>query len=413
MSDCTAAAPAGTCEQAGPAGSRLAADIAALSTIRRPSCSPGERQAADWVATRLADAGLQAHLEHFAGHGGYWWPLGVPLALCAALACQRSSRLAWAAGAAVPAALIVDDVGGHRRLLRRLLPRRRGTNVWAEVPGAGDDVPTVIVVAHLDAAHAGLIFHPLWARLSTRAVRRLSDRTPPTAATLLAGPAFAALAAVTGSRRLARAASVVSSLGVAAMTDVARRDAVPGANDNASGVAVLLELARSLADQPAQARVLFVASGAEESFDEGFEAFIERRFAGIDPARTLVLCVDTVGNPEHVLLDGEGMVRVRRYPGAWNDWALGEAVAAGIPLRRGLIDHNGTDGIVALARGLPAISLHSLADDGTFGAYHWPTDTLEHVDIEAVERAAALCRVILDAAPSGPFARSQTERENP
>ena len=399
------AAPVGTPTEAATARARLAADIGALSAIRRPSCSPGEERAAKWVAARMAEAGLRAHLEHFSGHGGYWRPLGLPLALCAALVSRRSSRLAWAAAAVLPPGLIVDEVGGHRRLLRRLLPHRRGTSVCAEVPGAGDDVPTVIVVAHLDAAHTGLIFHPRWASLSARVMRRLSDRTPPTAATLLAGPALAALAAAAGSRRLARASLAASLLGVAAMADVARRGISPGANDNASGVAVLLELARSLARQPARARVLLVASGGEESFDEGFEAFLDRRLGELDPARTLVLCVDTVGNPEHVLLDGEGMVQVRRYPGEWNDWALGQAASAGIPLRRGLINHSGTDGLVALTRGLPAISLHSLADDGSFGAYHWPNDTLENLDVDAVERAAALCRVILGAAPSGPFTR--------
>lgn len=403
----TPVSPTRPAAEADSARDRIAADVAALSAIRRPSASPGEERAAKWVSNRLSDAGLRPELEHYSGHGGYWWPLGLPLALSALLTGVTPSRWAWAAAAAIPALVITDEVGGHRRVLRRRLPHRRGTSVCAEIPGTGDDAPTVIVVAHLDAAHMGLIFHPRWASLSARFVRRFADRTPPVAGTLLAGPALAALAAATGRRRLARAATVASLLGAGAMADVGLRGISPGANDNASGVAVLLELARSLVRDPARARVLLVASGGEEGFDEGFEAFIDSRLAqGLDPRRTVVVCVDTVGNSEHVLLDAEGMILTRRYPGEWNDWALDQAAAADITLRRGLINHSGTDGLIALARGLPAISLHSLAEDGSFGAYHWPTDTLDNLDVDMIERAARLCRVLIDAAPSGPFKQS-------
>ncbi|HEX5969401.1 MAG TPA: M20/M25/M40 family metallo-hydrolase [Intrasporangium sp.] len=56
----------------------------------------------------------------------------------------------------------------------------------------------------------------------------------------------------------------------------------PGAEDNASGVAVLVELARMLSEQPAKLPVRLVAFGAEESRRSGWQwyAFGSRHFVG-------------------------------------------------------------------------------------------------------------------------------------
>ena len=74
-------------------------------------------------------------------------------------------------------------------------------------------------------------------------------------------------------------------------------------------------MARSLQERPvAGARVLLVSTGSEESFMEGMQAFARRHFHRLPRDRTLVVCVDTVGSPELVLLEGEGMLRMREYP---------------------------------------------------------------------------------------------------
>ena len=52
---------------------------------------------------------------------------------------------------------------------------------------------------------------------------------------------------------------------------------MPGANDNLTAVAVLLELARLLREQPVEGvRVLLVSTGSEESFMEGMRGWVRR-----------------------------------------------------------------------------------------------------------------------------------------
>ena len=129
------------------------------------------------------------------------------------------------------------------------------------------------------------------------------------------GPALVALGALTGSRRV-RAIGTFLSLGTAvAMTEIGSRSTVPGANDNLSGVATLVGLARALRVEPVEGlRVVLVSTGSEESFMEGMQGYARRHLDRMDPATTHVICVDTVGSPELMQLEGEGMLKMRDYP---------------------------------------------------------------------------------------------------
>ena len=90
--------------------------------------------------------------------------------------------------------------------------------------------------------------------------------------------------------RLVKAGLALSLGTVAVMTDIGARKSVPGANDNLSGVGVVLALAERLGDQPVEGlRVLLVSTGSEESFSEGMHGFARRHFPSLDPAHTEVL----------------------------------------------------------------------------------------------------------------------------
>src|SRR3954469_6196021 len=57
-----------------------------LETIERGTASPGEREAADWIAEQLRALGCESHTESERVHGGYWIPVGAPAAAAAGLA---------------------------------------------------------------------------------------------------------------------------------------------------------------------------------------------------------------------------------------------------------------------------------------------------------------------------------------
>jgi Peptidase family M28 len=386
-----------------PDRSHLRQAIAHLAAIDRPSASPGERAAAAWIAAQLAEFGCAARVEEERAHGGYWFPLGVPNALAGAagLLARRGGRrgraLAAAAGA-FAAAAIWDDVGGGALWFRRrFLPSRPTWNVVAEAGDRGAD-RTLVFVAHHDAAHWGLLFHPgvlpLVDRLAPGLLAR-SNTSPPLMAPVIAGPLLVALGALTRRRRALTAGTALALASAATFAEIGARDAVPGANDNLTGVATLIGLATELAERPvAGLRVLLVSTGSEEGFMEGMQAFARRHFPSLPPERTHVVCVDTVGSPHLTLIEGEGMLRMREYPDDFKRLVDECASATGVELWRGLRLRNATDGLIALRAGYPTAAIGSVTELKVPSNYHWPTDTADNVDHDSVSDAVTLCTAI-------------------
>ncbi len=378
-----------------------------LAGFERPSASEGERRAAEWIASRMAQFGHRATVEVERAHGGYWWPLGLlnGAASLAGLAARRSrsrlARLLIAALCAGAAAAIWDEVGGGRLWFRRaLLPHRDTFNALAE---AGDpaSAETVVVVAHHDAAHSGLVFHPVLPRLFAERLPRLHERSKQTLPVMYGtwlGPVIVALGSLMARAGLLRAGSIVAAGAAATMADIASSEVVPGANDNLSAVAVLVALGRSLAERPPRGiRVLLLSTGSEESFMEGMQGFVRRHRATLDPDRTTVLCLECVGSPSLTLVEAEGMLRMRPYSHAARERLAGAAGMAGVEIRRGLRTVAATDALVAMRNGYPAVTLASI-DHTKFPAnYHWPSDTPENLDWTTMERAFAVAECFIRA----------------
>ncbi len=378
----------------------LRAVVEELAGFERPSASEGERRAAEWIAERIRRHGLPARVEVERAHGGYWWPLGL-LNAGAALAGRharrsgaRWSRLAAGAVGTVAAAAIWDDVSGGRLWFRRAaLPHRETFNVLAQA-GDANAAETVVVVAHHDAAHSGLVFHPALPRLFAERFPERHARARQTLPIMYAtwlGPVMVALGSLLGRAGLLRAGSLLAGCTTGAMLDIGRSEVVPGANDNLSAVAVLLALARALAERPAPGvRVLLLSTGSEESFMEGMHGFVRRHRASLDPARTTVLCLECVGSPTLTLVEAEGMLRMRPYSEAARERLAQAAAAVGVELVRGLRTVAATDALVALRRGYATATLASI-DATKFPAnYHWPSDTPENLDWDTMQRAFAV-----------------------
>ncbi|HSS31900.1 MAG TPA: M28 family peptidase [Solirubrobacterales bacterium] len=364
-----------------------------LEKIDRPSASRGEREAAEWLVGQYAELGAEARIEAEPAHGTYWWPLGIGAGLGAlgAIAALRGRRLLGALLGIVGAAGIADDFPPGQRRLRRPLPQRTTYNVVCEL-GDLEAERTVVVIAHHDSAHSGLVFHPQIPLVADRlGLIEKTDTSPMLMAPVIGGPLLAALGAFTGKRLLAKLGLLLGLGSAASMAEIGSRKVVPGANDNGTSVVSLLALARRfVAEPPPGVRVVLLSTGSEESFSEGMKAFGERHFPSLPKESTFFLCLESIGSPHLLVLRGEGFLKMREYPARSLAFIDGLAEELGIWLFPNLRLHNGTDGLESAAAGYETAVLAGCTDLKQPANYHWWNDLAENVNFDTVANGVKL-----------------------
>lgn len=164
----------------------------------------------------------------------------------------------------------------------------------------------------------------------------------------------------------------------------------PGANDNASGVDVVLRLASMRFQEPRDVTLRYAAFSGEEWLQVGSKAYLAaRQEAGDLSSIKLVLNIDMVGRGDFlwpsVTDDTEGLVRQ-----AMDEVAPGYKVVYHKPPMRG--DHYPFHEV-----GIPTIMLLWWPDD----VYHTPADTAEKLDEAQLALSTQLAARIVELAVDG------------
>lgn len=182
----------------------------------------------------------------------------------------------------------------------------------------------------------------------------------------------------------------------------------PGALDNASGVGLLLELARCLPElAPPGLNLVFVATGAEEEGLAGALRFIQAYGATFHPTRSWFINLDGPGAEGPVTVlgrygfpprpTGPSLTSALLRLAAEHGWA---AAAATLPLGAG------TDQIPIAWRGFEAVTLQSVRFGWAWFSVHSRKDTLEHISLPALQRIGELCVDLVRS--KGTFSSSPT-----
>lgn len=381
MTGDTTALETATADRAFEIATTLAGEIGA----RRPTSS-AERIAAEVVREALRGDGLDATTERFAAYSSFAHPFGVIAALSVfPVLLPRRRRVARGALAGLAAALLASEGGLLRTPLSDLLARRESRNVVATVEPRSRVARTVCLLAHMDTSRSGLLFHPAFAAQLNRWI------TVQWLATLLL-PAEPLLARRRPGRALIATARAISTAGLALVAERELRGVdVPGANDNASGVGVVLQLAAETAARPLEStRLVILITGSEESGLLGARAFLRER----DTSGWLFVNFDSVGST--------ATLRYTRAEGLMPKWrcdarlvAVADRLARDDP-RLGLEAVDGPIGLTydttaVLAAGGRAITFVA-GDDGRIPNYHRPSDTVENLDRKTLARAVSAGR---------------------
>ncbi|MGD2112179.1 MAG: M20/M25/M40 family metallo-hydrolase, partial [Gammaproteobacteria bacterium] len=161
----------------------------------------------------------------------------------------------------------------------------------------------------------------------------------------------------------------------------------PGADDNASGVAVLLELARVLGGKPQPRSLVFVAFTGEEAGRLGSQHYI--RHATRYPADRMVAMInlDTVGRlgERSLLALGTGTAR------EWSHILRGAGYVTGVPVTPVADDIGSSDQTSFIGAGVPAVQLFS----GAHADFHRPGDTADRIDSAGLVKTAQVLKEVV------------------
>jgi len=162
----------------------------------------------------------------------------------------------------------------------------------------------------------------------------------------------------------------------------------PGADDNASGVAVMVELATMLGKSLKPSRnIVFAAFTGEEAGLKGSRHYVKhmKRY----PAEKVigVINLDTVGRL------GEKKLLVLNSSSAseWKHIFMGCGYVTGVESEMVAQDLDASDQVAFIEAGVPAVQIFS----GPHPDYHRPTDTAERIDGEGLVKVASFVKEAL------------------
>jgi hypothetical protein len=298
-------------------------DAAARLELIRELCSfedrlagsDAERRAGDWLARRLRQAGRRAEIEPTNVHP--------QVGLVQAAHCLLGFVGSLVAILNPPAGFTIVlftalsmylDLNARFYLVRRLFFRRASQNVVS--PGPRPDAPArVFLCAHYDAARSGPLFRP---RTVARFARAARISRLPLAPYRILFWSLAALLPVLAARMAGIDSELISILqliptlillvGILMLVNVELSDVVPGANDNASGIATVLSLAEELGRRPPESldvSVLLIGGG--ECLMEGTRGFLQAHRGELNRASTYFVNLEAVGRGGVRYVTGEGL----------------------------------------------------------------------------------------------------------
>jgi len=360
----------------------------------RGSTTPEEKAAADYVYGQLASMGLQPTMEGFLSARSAWLPAALfwSIVLGSGFLFLGAGRI----GTIVALILTLTGLGSillelsfRPNPLRWVLPKGKSQNVWARIEAKAQTRRQVALIAHLDTHRTPLVFS------SDRWVRWFERLVP-------IGMAFAVLLIANFALgialpmpwlRIMAIAPMLAALGMLIlMLQADFTSYAPGANDNASGVGVVLSLAEQLAMEPLRHMAVWIVfTGCEEIGCYGADDFIRRHKAEL--GLTAWISVDTVGSNSGlpVYLCQETFLRKTN-----SDPDLLELVRD-ISVRRPELGAHEismkgtyTDGAIGAKYGLPILTFESHRADGMLSDWHRPTDTVENASVECMQATESL-----------------------
>jgi len=358
----------------------------------RGPTTEAEARAAAYAAARLEQAGARrVSVETFRSVPSLWWALEIasilPLASTILYYLTRGSAWGWSILLCVVSlVLIMGELSFWRLSLSSFLPKRVSQNVYGRIPPKTEPRKKLVVIGHLDTNRTPVFFHP-----------RLVHYLPLILTGVVICVVLKALAFLVGTAIGAYAAVLIVSLVldipiVLMLAGMLHGDIfspfTEGANDNATGAAVVLSLAELFAMEPLeQTEYWALCTGCEEATLSGIRSFLDKHADELRDAYFVDLECLGIGEIRYITYEG----MLKKYysnPGlvqAAADAAkkMGDSGIVAMPLKSGY-----TETAIVLGRGLRGITIMAVpAGSDDVPHWHQVTDRIENLEPDTLNNA--------------------------
>ena len=168
--------------------------------------------------------------------------------------------------------------------------------------------------------------------------------------------------------------------------------AVPGANDNLSGVFTALGVVKALREggvRFAHTEIACLITGSEEAGLRGAKAWAARHASELDDYETVILTLDTLRDLEHMTVFNRDLNGTVQNDSAFSALVQASAKACGYAIPLASIPLGSTDAAAFTQAGLKATALCAM-DPAPAHFYHTRRDTVESMDAGCIAAAFAV-----------------------
>jgi hypothetical protein len=290
---------------------------------------------------------------------------------------------------AVNVFFIVLDLMMYRDILTNFPgSKQTSSNVEATLEPAGPVKSTIVVSGHMDST----VEYTWWYKLG-----ELGVKLTIAAGVLMALQLAFNLAIVASPFH----ASVYVWFGFLALSPITivywsmhAEEAVPGAQDNLSGIAIAFEVFKSFADKQVKGRsvlkntrIRFVSFGSEERGLCGSRAYAKLRKQQLKKENAYLVNIDSVRLVDEVAIVEKELMNGTSHTATLINGLKQSFQAQNIPYKTAMLPIGGTDAVSFARQGLPSVSIIGISAKNYDFTYHTRHDIVENIEPQSLENA--------------------------
>lgn len=347
----------------------------------RSSCTAQEKKAAGYIKNELSAMGLEPRLENFSAATSFSWAFGLIYFLFVIAAVVFPFQAAKGFILVLLGTVAFYFESHTFSFFSRLIPKKTSQNVVAKIPARSKPIRKIVLMAHYDSSCSVWNFAPQMYK-NFRLNYLLITGAMVLMVILYALGTWSQISSLLlWLVSLPPAVYLLITLFLLVHREL-KGAYTPGANDNASGVAVLLEVAKILKSHPPlTTQVTLLATGAKESGTKGILAFLRRHRPAKD---TFFINLDNPGSSRTAVITREGILGSK--PSSPELLFLARRVCRDKKIEATFRPYSllNTDGTASLTRGYQTVSIMAFDEEGML------PDRAKHVREEKLKKAKEL-----------------------